>query len=452
MNSGAPTTSLGVLLRELLRLALPLAFVQVGASSLGLIDTAVVGRVSSQELAAVGLGGALVFVFSIFGMGVVLGSEALIAQAVGKGDLARARHWLHHAVLLAVLLSPLLMVAVVAMVALLPRFGIDAAVVPIARVHMLARSVGILPFLVYWALKAYLQSLGNTRAPVVGVVIAVVVELVLDVALVFGVSTLHIPALGALGAGIAHSVTNTARCAVVAVAIIRMRRTDRVPIAFEVAALRRIMALGVPLGLQLALEVGVFALASVVIGRVDAVSLAAHQVAIQCASTTFNAVVGLGSAAAVVVARHIGARSAAALRAGLLACVLSMVFMAVAGVAFLSCGHTIAAWVSNDDDVISQAAQLLMIAAAFQLCDGLQAVASGALRGAGDTRATFIIHLISHWGVGMPTLMVLSARGYGATGVWWGLTLGLTVAALLLVWRFVVVARRGFVPIEASTV
>jgi MATE family multidrug resistance protein len=429
-------------LLEIVRLALPLAFVQVGATSLGVIDTAVVGRTSAEQLAGVGLGNSLLFAISVVGMGLVVGAEPLVAQAVGRGDLVRARSWMRTALWAAVLVWPVITAIVLGLGVALPHFGVDAAVVPHARGYLAARAVGILPFLLYWAVKAYLQARGRTRAPVVGVVLAIVVEIVLDLLLV--------PRYGALGAGLANSVTNFVRLAAVVVAALGdagpfAQLGARMKAAFVPRDLLAIARIGLPLGLQLALEVGVFAFAAVTIGRLGPVDLAAHQVSIQIASVTFNVMVGLGTATSVVVGQRIGAQDTrGAAQAGVLALLASVLFMLACGALFLWGGAWLARALTDDAAIVDRAAALLAVASAFQLSDGLQAVASGALRGAGDTRATFAIHLVSHWVIGFPCVIGFVALGLGAPGVWWGLTLGLTAAAIMLVARFWRGARRGF--------
>lgn len=438
--------------REMVALAVPLALVQVGASFLGVIDTAVVGRTTPAQLAAVGLGNSLLFAFTIIGMGLVLGSEPIIAQAVGAGDLLRARRAFRQGAWAALLVTPPLLVMIGAALLALPHAGVDPVVVPYVRDYVIARSAGVLPFLLYWTIKAWLQAHGRTTAPVVGVVVANVLELVLALAL--------IKPLGVVGAGLAHSITTTARLLIVAWAAERAlvddalageppprslwERARRMRAALRVDELWQLVRIGLPLGLQMALEVAVFAFAALTMGQLGAHELAAHQVAIQCASTTFNIMVGLGSAASVVVGRKIGAgRSDLALRAGLVALAMSTLVMFATGALFLFAGAAIARALTDQTDVVATAATLLAVAAAFQLSDGLQTVASGALRGAGDTRATFVIHLVSHWVIGMPCVLWL-AKVWGPTGVWWGLTIGLVFASVALVSRFVVRGRRGF--------
>ncbi len=439
--------------RELLALAVPLAAVQVGASFLGVIDTAVVGRTTPEQLAAVGLGNSLLFAVTIIGMGLVLGSEPIIAQALGANDPLRARRAFRQGMWAALLATPpILLVIALALVAL-PAAGVDATVVPHVRSYVIARSAAVLPFLVYWAIKAWLQAQGRTTAPVVGVVVANVAELALALALV--------TPFGVVGGGLAHAVTTPLRLVIVAVAAERAladgtlageaapaslaERARRMRAALRTDELWQLVRIGLPLGLQMALEVAVFAFAALTMGQLGAHELAAHQVAIQCASTTFNIMVGLGSAASVVVGRRIGAGDrAGALRAGLVALALSTVVMVATGALFLFAGAPLARALTDQAEVVALAAALLAVAAAFQLSDGLQAVASGALRGAGDTRATFVIHLFAHWAVGLPCVLWLAKR-WGPAGVWWGLTFGLVVASVALVARFVVRGRRGFV-------
>jgi multidrug resistance protein, MATE family len=446
---------------EILALAVPLALVQMGAAMLGVIDTAVVGRTTPAQLAGVGLGNSILFAIFIFGMGLVLGTEPVIAQAMGARDPLRARRTMRQGMWLAVAVSPVILVLAGGALLALPHVGVDADVVPHARAYVLARFPGVLPFLLYWAVKAWLQAHGKTTAPVIGVVVGIFVELALDVLLVFGSPFLGIPALGVAGAGIAHSITSCVRLAVVVVAAEYLMRDEaaageapstslahratRMREALVSSELWTVIKIGFPLGLTMSLEVAVFAFAALTMGRLGETELASHQVAIQCASTTFNAMVGLASATSVVVGRRIGAGDRdGALDAGIVGLAMSTVVMLVTGALFLFEGALLARALTDKPEVVTGAAALLVVAAAFQLSDGLQAVASGALRGAGDTRATFVIHLVSHWGVGFPCVLGFVAMGLGAPGVWWGLTAGLTFAAVALVARFVVKARRGY--------
>src|SRR4051812_22125151 len=182
----------------------------MGSAAIGLVDTAVLGRTSSAQLAAAGLGASLFFPVAIVGMGLVLGTEPVIAQALGAADPARARRTFRQGVWLALFATPVLVAVIGVILVALPYCGVDPAVVPACRLYLVVRTAGLLPFLLYWSVKAWLQSHRRTTAPVVGVVLAVVLEIGLDLVLV--------PRYGVAGAGIANAATSTLRLLVVVVA------------------------------------------------------------------------------------------------------------------------------------------------------------------------------------------------------------------------------------------
>jgi MATE family multidrug resistance protein len=216
--------------------------------------------------------------------------------------------------------------------------------------------------------------------------------------------------------------------------------------------LRDVLRVGGPLGMTIAVECAVFAFAATWMGRIGAVELASHQVAMQCVTITFSVMVGLASAASVVVARRIGAGDrGGALAAGVASFGLATIAMLGAAALFFFGGPTLARLFTDDARVVQGAAVLLAVGAAFQLSDGLQTVAAGALRGAGDTRASFVVQCVAQWAVAMPCMVLfVGPLGLGPRGVWWGLAAGLTVAAVALVARFVVRARAGYVPLAET--
>jgi MATE family multidrug resistance protein len=221
----------------------------------------------------------------------------------------------------------------------------------------------------------------------------------------------------------------------------RARRSGlfHVPLAPDWPRLARLLRLGIPVATQVLLEIGVFALATALIARLDAASLAGHQIALNMASLTFMVPLGISSAAAVRVGHLIGQRDpAAAGRAGWSALACGAAFMGVAAIAFLAIPVPIARLYTDDPAVIRMSVTLLAIAAAFQLFDGCQVVATGALRGAGNTRTPMWCNLLFYWFVGLPLGMWLCFRaGWGAAGIWTGLCCGLVLigSVLLVVWR-----------------
>jgi MATE family multidrug resistance protein len=202
--------------------------------------------------------------------------------------------------------------------------------------------------------------------------------------------------------------------------------------------IRILSRLGLPAAGQILLEVGVFAAATAIIGRLDPVALAAHQVALNVASVTFMVPLGVSSAAAVRVGQALGRRDpAGARRSGWMALLLAAIFMTLAAVVLVSAPHVILRIFTTDTTVIATGVSLLFIAAVFQLFDGIQVVATGALRGAGDTRRPLLLNLIAHWGIGLPIGYYLCfSKGWGVQGIWSGLCIGLigVAVALLVVW------------------
>ena len=203
----------------------------------------------------------------------------------------------------------------------------------------------------------------------------------------------------------------------------------------NLARMRRLLALGFPAGTQILLEVGVFAAAAALIGRLDAVSLAGHQIALNSVATTFMVTLGIGSAAAVRVGQALGRNDrAAAARSGWTALALGTAFMTCAATLFLTLPRPLARIYTSDENVIRTAIALLGVGAFFQVFDGLQVVVAGALRGLGDTRTPMICHLLGYWGVGLPLGYLLCFRaGWGAFGMWIGLCVALILIGSVLV-------------------
>ena len=210
------------------------------------------------------------------------------------------------------------------------------------------------------------------------------------------------------------------------------------------SSMRRIVALGTPIGLQLLAEVGVFCLAGILAATMGKRPAAAHQVAINLASFTFSVAVGIGAAATVRVGHAVGAGDHRQARAsGLASLALGGGVMSIGALVFVAAPATLARLLTDDAAVIAAAVPLIQIAAVFQISDGAQAIGAGALRGAGDTRATFVANLVGHYAVGLGISLVSGfALGMGAPGLWWGLSAGLTGTAAVLVARFLATTAR----------
>ncbi len=448
MTSTAPHSELSAQLR----LATPLAAQQVGLVMMSLVDTAILGRYHSDALAGAGIGNGLTFAVTCIGLGVVLGLDPLIAQALGAGERARTPALLRDGLGVALRWGAVLTVALCAMPLVLGVAGVEPAVADEARVYAYARTLGLTPFLCQIAYRSFLQAHGRTTPLVVAVIVGNVVNAVLDWILVFGdagladlgLPAIGLPALGSIGAAIATSAVTLGTVAYYARIAAAITRGLARPATPPPDAARDVVRIGLPIGLQLFAEVAAFALAAVLAGRLGGTPAAAHQVAIQLASVPFSITIGIGAAAAVRVGLAVGAGDhAAARRAGLTSLGLGAAVMASSAALFVVAASPLAALFTDRSAVVAAAIPLVQIAAVFQLSDGAQAVAAGALRGAGDTRAAFVANLLGHYLVGIPIALGLGfAAGLGAPGLWWGLTAGLTGTAVALIARFLWLTAR----------
>jgi MATE family multidrug resistance protein len=433
-------------LGRMFRLSVPLVGASAGTQLMSLVDTAVVGRLGPVEIAANGMGTTIFFLTSILALGTVLGLDPLAAQAVGAGRPGEARRHFREAVWLALMLSVPFGALCFALHAALPAIGVEAAVRDATLAYLWARAPSMVPFLLFIVLRSYLQALGRTRPSLVAMIIGNVVNLPLAWVLVHGdegLLAVGLPpvgfgaGLGVLGAGLACTLGHVVQLGVLALAV---RGEPAPPDAGRatLAGVRTLIGLGLPVGFQFLAEMGVFGTTQMLMGRFGAVWTAAHNVAIQLASFTFCVCLGVSQAASVRVGHEVGRGDwQAARRAGLVALVFGTGVMSLSAMVFLVAPGWLAGALADPPEVVEAAAGLLVIAAGFQLFDGAQVIGGGALRGAGDTRAAMWINLGVHWLVTAPLVLGLGVLlGYGPHGMWWALTLGLTLVSAGLVWRF----------------
>jgi len=214
--------------------------------------------------------------------------------------------------------------------------------------------------------------------------------------------------------------------------------------------IRRVFMLGLPIGLHMLAEISIFTLAGLLAGRIGTVPMAAHQVALQLAALTFMVPMGVAAATSVRVGRAIGAGEPERVRgAGMTGIAMGAAFMSISALAMWSFNDAFARVMTSDPAVLPLASELIVIAAAFQLFDGIQVVSAGALRGAGVTRWTMVANLIAYWIIAVPLVLILGfGMGFGPHGIWWGLTIGLATAAALLSAKFSVISRAPIVQLE----
>lgn len=428
--------------RENLRLAMPIVAAQIGTMAMGLVDTAIVGRVGEKALGGVALGNTLVMAVALPALGVFMALEPVASQALGAGDVARAHAAERAGKRLAWFLAPPVALIAFLGLGLLPLLKVDPAIQPDARAYLLARLPSILPFFIYMAKKTYEQAAGRTRAALEAVIIANVVHAIAGWFAVFGVGGIR--GFGAMGAGIATSVSSAVLAGWM---IARSPRPNPAP-REEVAAIeKKLLRLGLPIGMQLGAEVGIFSLVALLMGRIGGRAAAAHQIAINLASMSFMGALGIAQATSVRVGTAVGEGSTErARRAGFVGIVLGSAVMAFWATVFAIAPTLLARVFTPDSAIIEVAGTLIRIAALFQLADGAQVVAAGALRGAADTRWPLALNVVVHWGFGLPVGWWLAFHlGMGAAGLWYGLTAGLLVIAVSLFARFAILTKRALV-------
>jgi multidrug resistance protein, MATE family len=423
----------------LLKIAGPVVLGEIGWMSMGIVDTMMVGPLGPAAIGATGLGSGVFTSIAIFGMGLMLGLDALVSRAYGAGDRDECVRWLHHGVLLALATGPLVMALTWVAYFTLDRWGLHPEIGALVGPYMIVIATGAWPLLVYAAFRRYLQGMHIVRPIMVALVSANLVNAAANWLLIYG--NLGFPALGVAGSAWA---TTAARVYMVTFLYIAIRREHRrraaghVRVAFDPARIRQLLALGFPAAAQITLEVGVFAAATALAGKLDPVSSGSHQIALNLASLAFMVPLGLASSGAVRVGHAIGSRDPQrAAKAGWTALATSSVLMLAIAVVFFALPVPLLSAFTNDAKVIEIGTGLLAIAAAFQIFDGAQAVTTGILRGAGDTRTPMITNVVGHWLLGLPVGYALCfVFGWGVAGLWLGLSIGLVFvsAILMMVW------------------
>jgi MATE family multidrug resistance protein len=431
-------------LRPTLRLALPLVLAELGWMSMAIVDTMMVGRLpnSAVAIAAVSLGGILVNVLAMFGGGLLIGLDTLVSQAFGSGEREDCHRSLLHGIYLSLVLTPLLITPVWFFEPLLRAMRIAPDVIALAVPYSKALAWGTLPLLLYFAVRRCMQAMNMVRPIAFALITANLINAGGNWILIYG--KLGAPAMGPVGSGWSTAWARIYLSAILVGYFLWYDRRHRTrllhtPIQPELRRIRRLIALGFPAAMQITLEVGVFALVTALIGRLGAVSLASHQIALNTVSFTYMVPLGISSAAAVRVGQAIGRKDPqGAGDAGSTAIFLGAAFMTCMSVVLLVIPSWIARAYTPDRAIIHSTMILLAAGAAFQLFDGIQTVATGALRGLGDTRTPMLCHFTAYWIIGLPLgAWLCFTRGWGAFGLWAGLSLALILIGIVLlaVWR-----------------
>mgnify|MGYP005852264169 CR=1 FL=1 len=422
-------------------LALPVMFTQIAHMVVQITDNMMVGRVGAVPLAASSFGHNVFIAGFLFCIGFSAAMTPFVGAAKGRGDVDEATLWLKNGFIANMLVAVCITVVMAVVGLFLDSMGQEHEVAELARPYYFLLIISIPPTIIFQTLKQFSEGLGNTRAAAVISAVEIGLNIGLNYVLIFG--KLGFPALGIVGAGIA---TLIARCSMAAAFALLVWKSDfyapyRARLAqarFERERVARFTRLGVPLGGQTILEVAAFAMGAIMMGWLGATSLAAHQIAMGAAALTFMGATGISAAATIRVSQFYGAGDRRNMRrAGFTAAHLVLAYMTVAACGFALLRDWIPTLYVRDAAVMSMASGLLLVAAVFQLFDGLQTVMLGTLRALADAKIPTIIAFVAYIVAALPiSYFAAFTFGLREVGIWIGYLAGLSVASTLFLARF----------------
>lgn len=429
-------------IKQLYRLSLPLIIANVFQVGMGFVDTVMAGRISALDLAAVAMGGSLWVLVFLFMLGMFVAVSPIIAQHIGANRTDRVASVFQNGLWIALLMAVPSVIAVRYIPGIMTWLSIDPAIIKTTTAYLHAYSWGMPGIALFLALRFTSEGLGFTRPIMVCQIIGFLLNIVGNYIFMFG--HLGMPAMGAVGAGVSSAIVVWLNGLGMLWYVSRSRKYLPYSL-FSYFALPRmsqiveIAKIGFPIGIMMLMEVGMFSSISMLVGKLGVYNAAAHQIAINFASLTFMVPLGFGRAATVRVGNAIGAGDLHRARySGLVAMGMSLVVMIFSAVVLLTVPEVIVAIYTQDAQVSEIAVQLLLIAGVFQVFDGIQVAASGALQGMKDTLRPMMMTFVAYWIIGLPSGYLFGINyGAGARGLWWGFILGLAVAATLLCLRFV---------------
>lgn len=428
-------------IRPTLTLALPIMAGMVSQMLMGLADTVMIGRVGVVPLAASSFVNAVAHLPLVFGLGLLSSIAVLTAQAYGARRADDAGETLRHGLIVSLITGLLAMFSMFALHPFLHRLGQPPEVAAAADQYLLLFGVSLFPALVAHGCKQFAEALKHPWVPTFVMLGGVLLNVLLNWILIYG--NLGAPAMGLEGAGWATVIARAVMMLVLLGYVLgapslRAYQPVRWRAVWSRQRFGQLIHLGWPVAGQHFCEVSAFALAAVMMGWISAEAIAAHQIAITCAALSFMFALGLGMAACIRVGHAYGARQFTRMRRiGFGAVGLAAGIMATFGILFAVAGGPIAGWFIESTIVVQLTAQLLIVAAVFQIADGVQVTAISALRGLGDVRAPAVIAVIAYWVLALPIGSLLAFRAQlGAVGMWVGLATGLGAAAVGLAWRF----------------
>ena len=420
-------------LRKNIVLSLPVIIGQLGHIMVGVADSVMVGRLGVIPLAAATFAGTIYHILMLFGIGVSYAITPKVA-ATDSANKTKLQQFLQNGFFMNMGLGLILFGLGYVSSYFLGYFGQEEPVAEAARPYLIIMCGSLFPLMIYQTFRQYAEGLSDTFSPMVVSVFANLLNVGLNYLLIYG--KLGAPELGLNGAGIA---TLLARVVMFLVMIWWIRKKiSGFEWRYSWNGIKELLRIGLPSGLQYVFEVGAFATAAIMVGWISAEALAAHNIALNLAAISYMAATGLAAASTIRIGNQMGLKDRRNLRiAGFSSFGLVTVFMAACGLTFILLRHALPALYIDDITVRTTAASLLIIAAAFQISDGLQAVGLGVLRGLTDVKVPTIVTFVAYWLIAIPIGYWFAFHGgFGVQGVWYGLSIGLTISGILHIWRF----------------
>ncbi|MBN2571074.1 MAG: MATE family efflux transporter [Ignavibacteriales bacterium] len=428
-------------IKDTLLLAYPVAIGQFGHIVLGITDSIMVGKVNAESLAASALVNSLLFLVIIFGIGLSTAISPLVAIAKGGGKHNECGTFLRQGIIANVSFSIILVVVILYLTDLIDYLDQPKEIVSLAKSYMRIMTLSTIPFIVFQSFRQFLEGLSIMRPAMYVILFSTLINVFGNWLLIYG--NWGFPALGLDGAGYASFITRTSMMIMLIVFVVRSKNLREYNPSLRIRKIdwkiiRRIFAIGIPSGFTSFFEIAAFSISAIMIGWISTSALAAHQIALSVAGTSFMIILGISQAATIRVGNFLGEKNYTQLRkAGFNAIAIAAAIMFLFGVLFVIFRFTIPLIFINEAEVVLIAASLLIVAALFQIFDGVQATGLGALKGITDVKVPMYITFFAYWVVAIPSAYCLGfIFKLGVIGIWIGLSIGLILAAVLFSVRF----------------
>ncbi|MDD2304638.1 MAG: MATE family efflux transporter [Prolixibacteraceae bacterium] len=422
--------------RKNLTLAIPVIFSQLGQVTVNLADNMMVGHVGTTELAAASFAINVFHIGMLFGLGITLGLTPLVGQSFSARNKRNTASWFKNGVLVYFAASIVLSIFMSALVLFMDRMGQSDDVVQKAIPYYLIQVSSLVPLMLFFSVKQFFEGIGNTKIAMVITIGANLLNIGLNYVLIYG--KMGFPAFGLNGAGFATLISRIIMPIVFVLIILKQKDfkgylTEALHSGFEKLKIRRIISIGLPIGLQMVIEILAFSLGAIMLGWISKESLAGHQVAISMAAMTYMISFGLASGTTIRVSHAFGEHDLKEVKHAVYASLhMVIAFMSLMGILFILLRNQVPFLFTSDPNVIKVAAGLLIVGAFFQIFDGIQVVLLGALRGIADVRIPMFMAFFSYIVVSLPISYLLAfVFNFGYSGVWIGFVFGLSTAAVL---------------------